>query len=91
MNVDEHRPVALLPVPAKIFESIIHDQIFKQVGNIIRNNQRGFYPGRGVHTNLACFTLFVLEQIESGTQVNTVYTDFQKAFDKAITKYCYKK
>ena len=81
-EVSNHRPIAQPSVPAKIFESIIREQIFVQIQNCITVSQHGFYTGKGVNTNLACFVQYVSEQIDAGLQVDTIYTDFQKAFDR---------
>jgi hypothetical protein len=80
-NVTDHRPIALIPVPAKIFESVLYGQIMSQIGNKIINSQHGFRPRRGVQTNLACFVQDLSEWIDQGLQVDAVYTDFRKAFD----------
>ena len=38
--------------------------------------------GRSTVTNLACFAQFVSERLDDHGQVDTVYTDFSKAFDR---------
>ena len=85
-EVSEHRPIAMPSVPAKIFESIIHSRIFSQVKHLIANNQHGFYTSRGTHTSLADFAHMIVEQLDQSIQVDTIYTDFQKAFDKVSHK-----
>jgi retron-type reverse transcriptase len=37
---------------------------------------------RSTVTNLACFSQYVSESINQGSQVDTIYTDFAKAFDR---------
>jgi Reverse transcriptase (RNA-dependent DNA polymerase). len=38
--------------------------------------------GRSTVTNLVCITQFISEAIDRGSQVDVVYTDFSKAFDR---------
>jgi ribonucleases P/MRP protein subunit RPP40 len=44
--------------------------------------QHGFFKGRSTVTNLIEFTSYVLNCMENGVQVDAVYTNFSKAFDK---------
>ena len=52
------------------------------MGSKIVDYQHGFRPRRGVHTNMAEFNQYLSEQLGKGAQVDVVYTDFQKTFDK---------
>ena len=52
------------------------------VNSYISPLQHGFVKGRSVETNLCMFTQFVTENIDAGTQVDTIYIDFSKAFDR---------
>lgn len=81
-EIKNHRPVALQPIPAKIFESVVHRQLFGQVSHHITPHQHGFYASRSVLTNLVNFTEAVRAELDKGLQVDAVYTDFAKAFDK---------
>jgi len=46
-EIAKHRPIALLPIPEKIFESVIYEQLFNEVKSQITTLQQGFYPQRG--------------------------------------------
>lgn len=80
--LENYRPISKLCIIAKIFESIIYDYLFNEVKNIINVEQHGFMRGRSVETNLFLYTNYLLEQMNAGFQVDAVYTDFSKAFDK---------
>lgn len=43
---------------------------------------RWLVKGRSVKTNLTCFTQSVTEAIDARIQMNVVYLDFSKAFDR---------
>ena len=49
---------------------------------MIVSEQHGFLPKRSTITNLMNFTQFVSETLESKKQVDIVYTDFTKAFNR---------
>jgi hypothetical protein len=49
---------------------------------LISDEQHGFVGGRSMVTSLVEFSNFVLTEMEDGLQVNAVYTDFSKAFDR---------
>lgn len=44
--------------------------------------QRGFLPKRSVGTNVLIYTNFCFKATDHRMQVDRVYTDFSKAFDK---------
>ena len=78
------RPISITSAIIKIFESIIKphtvDHLIKN--DIIHPDQHGFVPGRSTVSNL-------LEALENWTlsldnklDVDIVYIDFEKAFDK---------
>jgi hypothetical protein len=48
----------------------------------IMSAQHGLFKGRSTVTNLIEFTSYVLNCMKNGVQVDAVYTDFSKAFDK---------
>lgn len=81
-EIANYRPVALLSTPAKIFESILYSRIFEHVKNYVTPYQHGFFPGKSINSNLLSFTNFCISSLDKGGQVDVIYTDFSKAFDK---------
>ena len=77
-----YRPISILSSLSKVFESLIYKSIMFEVKNRIIPQQHGFFPGRSVDTNLCTYTEFILNSLDARTQVDAVYTDFSKAFDK---------
>ena len=49
---------------------------------IINTYQHGFMKGRSTTTNLVTITEFIYDAINSHSQVDVIYTDFSKAFDR---------
>ena len=81
-DVQNYRPISKLCVFGKMLEKIVYNLIMPCVKNTILEEQHGFFPGRSLESNLLCFSNFVSENIDSNHQVDAVYTDFSKAFDK---------
>ncbi|CAK1593017.1 unnamed protein product [Parnassius mnemosyne] len=81
-NIANYRRISKLSVIPKLFEKIIYDSLFPVIKPQIVSSQHGFIPGRSTETNLCEFQDETLEAMERGYQVDAVYTDFSKAFDK---------
>lgn len=81
-DVKNYRPIANLPSVAKLFESVVCDVLHFHCKSVISAFQHGFTKGRSTTTNLVEFSSFTVAAIEAGKQVDCVYTDFSKAFDK---------
>ncbi|XP_044761984.1 uncharacterized protein LOC123319186 [Coccinella septempunctata] len=60
----------------------VHKKGNKSIQNILIEEQHGFVPKRSTVTNLITFTQIVCNALEDKNQVDTVYTDFSKAFDR---------
>lgn len=89
--VRNYRGVAILPTFGKFFESIVCKLVCERLSSRISSSQHGFMKGRSTSTNLLVFTSFAIDVIESGSQLDVVYTDFQKAFDRVSHKLLLKK
>lgn len=80
--INNYRPISILNTVAKIFEKIVYLNIYSIISRAIPTSQHGFLRGRSTVSNLAIFTDYVLCQMENGGQVDVIYTDFEKAFDR---------
>lgn len=81
-NIANYRPISILCNFSKLFESIIYKKIYYKIKNIISINQHGFVEKRSTVTNLAVFTQFASDVLDSHGQLDVIYTDFRKAFDQ---------
>lgn len=81
-DVANYRPISKICIFAKIFEKIIYTDIMSTVKTVIIDQQHGFFPGRSLETNLMCYSQNICSLMDRGVQVDSVYTDFSKAFDK---------
>lgn len=89
--MDNYRGVAILPTVGKLFESIVCSILKIEFKAIITAFQHGFFTGRSTSTNLVSFTNYAVDTIESGAQLDVIYTDFSKAFDRISHKLLLRK
>ena len=80
-DAKSYRGITSLCTFAKILEIMIYDVLVMSCINYISVDQHGFVPKRSVTTNLAQFVSECHTSFESEYQMDTVYTDFQAAFD----------
>jgi len=78
-----YRPISLTSTICKVMESIIRDHImdfFFQITTFSKN-QFGFIKGRSTALQLLRIMDEWTTQLDSGGQVDVIYTDFAKTFD----------
>jgi hypothetical protein len=81
-EIENYRPISKLCQFGKILEKMVTDQLSSAMRRHIIPNQHGFLSGRSVDSNLLSYTEFILDALDNNYQVDAVYTDFAKAFDK---------
>lgn len=81
-QIENYRPITLISGFAKLFEIILSRHIYRHISPFICSNQHGFVRGRSTVTNLCNFTQFTAEAMDERKQVDTIYFDFTKAFDR---------
>jgi hypothetical protein len=60
--------------------------MYKDLQRLISENQHGYVKGRSTVSNLLEYTSFILKSMEDGLQLESIYSDFSKAFDKVRHK-----
>ena len=80
---NELRPISILPLPGKIIEQLIHDQIkeFLESSKYLSNQQNGFRKDRSTTKALATILDELLTNTDNGELTIAVFLDFKKAFD----------
>ena len=79
-NVVNYRPISLLCVVSKLLERIIYDKVIKHISDQISDSQFGFMKNRSTLQQLLVFLNAIHEA--NKTQIDTIYLDFAKAFDR---------
>ena len=82
-----YRPVALTSHIVKMFERVVRRHLVQNLedNNLLPDGQHGFRARRSCLTQLLTYWDTILDQLEQGKGVDSVYTDFAKAFDKCET------
>ena len=80
----QYRPVALTSHMIKVFERVIRKYIttFLEQNSLMASAQHGFRGKRSTLTQLLDHYDEILADLESGANVDVIYLDFAKAFDK---------
>ena len=79
-----YRPVSLTSHITKIFERIVAKKLnqYLEVNNLFNDGQHGFRRGRSCLSQLLAHHNDVIEGLVNGSDVDVIYLDFAKAFDK---------
>jgi len=85
-SVTNYRPISIISVIPKLFEKIINNKLTTTFKSTLLSNQYGFRSQRSTSTNLLVFYSDLISTVESGGQVDVIYTDLKKAFDTVDIK-----
>ena len=90
---ENYRPVSLTSHIIKLFERIVRKYIMQHIedNKLLSENQHAFRPGRSCCTQLLPHIEFVLNELHNNKNVDVVYLDFAKAFDKVDHEILLKK
>jgi len=82
MLPNNYRPISLTAIFCRMLEAIIRDKIM----SYFASNEFFCSEQFGFRSNQSCETQLLMEHwsrlIEDGTNIDVIYLDFQKAFDK---------
>lgn len=81
-NVENYRPIAILNAISKIFEKLVHEAVLFHVLPYLNESQHGFLPRKSTVTNLVEYVSFLAQKLDRKAQIDAIYLDFSKAFDK---------
>ena len=80
--IENYRGIAILSAIPKLFEKIVTKHISQFLSDKIDPHQHGFHQGRSTTTNMVYYASHLLQTCGQNKQVDSIYTDFSKAFDK---------
>ena len=82
-NLNNYRPISLLPSLSKIFEFYIYEQLLSYFDryNIITSEQCGFRKNTSTNVSIANFLKNVVECLDSREYCVGIFMDLRKAFD----------
>ena len=84
----QYRPISLLSVMSKLFESVINKAVISHLDRhkLLSDNQYGFRSSRSTADILTVITHRVSEALDHGRETRTVALDISKAFDRVWHK-----
>jgi len=82
-NMNNYRPISLLPTFSKIYEKVIFKRVysFLDANNIFYDRQYGFRPKHSTIDAIHDFTNNIYDTIEHSKYGVGIFLDFSKAFD----------
>ena len=83
-----YRPISLTSVVSKILEKLIKKNLvlYLESNNLLKESQHGYRNNKSCLTNLLEYVEHVTSEIDLGKNVDVIYIDFCKAFDKVCHK-----
>ena len=90
-HTENYRPISLLSVVSKVMERCVFNRIRERVYKLIRPCQHGFIEGRSCVTQLVKVLDIIGSHLDTGAQIDTVYLDMSKAFEKVNHRKLIKK
>lgn len=80
--VSKYRGISLLDVLSKILERQVYNEIFDIICPHLTHWQHGFLPGKSTVSQLSQVVHHFAVALERRQQVDVIYLDFSKAFDR---------
>ncbi|XP_046675695.1 uncharacterized protein LOC124364323 [Homalodisca vitripennis] len=81
-NITNFRPIVIQSALAKVFEALVLDHLYFYLRKFISDSQHGFLRNRSTITNLLVFQEYVMAAFVDSCQVDCIYLDCSKAFDR---------
>ena len=81
-NVANYRPIVILCNFSKLFELVFQEYLLAHIRPQISEYQHGFISGRSTISNLVSITQYIANILDNAGQVDIIFTDFSKAFDR---------
>ena len=82
-DLDNYRPISILPVASKILERAVHTQLYKYLTacHYLSPYQCGFRKNHSTETAAIAFTDSVRRNMDQGLLTGSIFIDLRKAFD----------
>lgn len=81
-RVTNYRGIALQPILSKALERCVHSRILNLIEPDLSHSQHGFRRYRSCVTQLLCYVHKLATSLDAGEQIDNVYLNMEKAFDR---------
>ena len=82
-EVSNYRPLSLLPIVSQVIARCVYNGLIEDISGQLYNLQHGFLKGKSTTSQLLEVLNEIGEMLDNRVQVDTIYLDFVKAFDRA--------
>ena len=82
-QVQNYRPISLLPLPGKILEKLVHKQLenYIETNSLLVDTQHGFRKKHSTIHSVEQLTNYIEKKMNRGMTTLATFVDFRKAFD----------
>ena len=82
-DVNNYRPIPILPVISKVQEKLVHQQLIKHLENskLLNNHQFSFRSKKSTELAATYFLDNIIAEMNNGRLTGAVFIDLSKAFD----------
>ena len=80
-DIENYRPVSILPVLSKIYEKCIFDQMYSYFNQILSKHQCGFRQGQSTKNNLLLMVEKLKKSLDNSGVAGMLLTGLWKVFD----------
>lgn len=80
--IENYRPISKLCLFAKVLEKLVYSQLYPALKQSLSLDQHGFLRGKSTTSNLLICAEFLTRCMSEPSQVDIVYTDYSKCFDR---------
>lgn len=79
-DVNNYRPISVLPIISKIIERAVHNQLYKYISssNNLSSAQSGFRSNHSTTTTLLDVQDFILNNMDDGYATGAIFLDLKK-------------
>ena len=81
--LDNYRPISILPVLSKVFERVVHQQLYTYLeeNNLLSKNQFRFRTSSSTQHAVTKFSDSIRQNMDKGLMTGAIFIDLRKAFD----------
>ena len=92
-DVDNFRPISVLPALSKVLERAIHDQLYSylNVNKLLANYQSGFRPSYSTATCLTEISDYLFDKMDKRYLIGGIFLELRKACDVIPHNFILKK
>ena len=91
-EIDNYRPISILPTLSKILGKMVHKQLMKHLefNGFLSEHQFGFRPNRSTELAVTLFTDLIRKEADGGKATGAIFIDLSKRLTPSAIPFCWK-